>query len=95
MPGATDEPDNSHTEITPPLKIEKVMKPTYIYEDWNRDIVMNSKVIVITDYYLDDDVVLSFIQAPLNDKDKLFDNNADVYYTVDMNGYSKVILEYE
>ena len=56
---------------------------------------MNSKVIVITDYYLDDDAVLSFIQAPFNDKDKLFDNNADVYYTVDMNGYSAVILEYE
>ena len=56
---------------------------------------MNSKAPVITDNYLGDDVVLSFIQAPFNDKDKLFDNNADVYYTVDMNGYSAVILEYE
>ena len=95
LPGATDEPDNSHTEVTPPPKIEKVMKPTYIHEAWEEDIVMNSKSMVIIDYYIGDDVVLSFIQAPFNDKDKLFDNNADVSYTVDVNGYIAVILEYE
>lgn len=68
MHGATDEPDNSHAEITPPLKIEKEMKPTYIYEDWEQEIVMNSKALVITDNYFGDDVFCHLFRHRLTTK---------------------------
>lgn len=47
------------------------------------------------DYYLGDDVVLSFTQIPYKNQDKLYDNKASISYDVDVNGYNAVVLEYE
>lgn len=91
----TGESDISNTVITPPTKIEKVMKPTYIPEGVEEDVVANNKFIVIIDYYLGDDLILSFTQTLYNDKDKLFDNKASISYDVDVNGYNAVALEFE
>ncbi len=93
--GITDEPDSSHPAITPPTKIEKVMKPTYIPEGAEEDVVKNNKFMVIIDYYLGDDLILSFTQTLYNGKDKLFDNKAKISYDVEVNGYNAVALEFE
>lgn len=50
---------------------------------------------MIIDYYLGDDLILSFTQTPYNSKDKLFDNKASISREIDVNGYSAVILEFE
>lgn len=91
----TGESDIANTVITPPTKIEKVMKPTYIPEGAEEDIVMNSMISVIIDYYLGDDVVLSYTQTTYNNRDKLYDNKTSISREIDVNGHSAVILEFE
>ncbi len=93
--GGTYEPSGSDVAITSPTKIEKVMKPTYIPEGAEEDIVKDSKAGVVIDYYLGDDVVLSFLQTLYKDKDKLFDNKASVSYDIKVNGSNAVLLEFE
>ena len=91
----TGEPGSLNVEITPPTIIEKVMKPTYIPKGAEEEVVTNNKFMVIIDYYLGDDLILSFTQTPYNSKDKLFDNKASISREIDVNGYSAVILEFE
>ena len=71
------------------------MKPTYIPKGAEEEVVTNNKFMVIIDYYLGDDLILSFTQTPYNSKDKLFDNKASISREIDVNGYSAVILEFE
>ena len=89
------ESESLYTEIPPPTEIETVMKPTYIPEGVEEDIVLNTMASVVIDYYLEDDLVLSYIQTLFSDKDKLFDNNTNITYNVEINGNSAVVLEYE
>lgn len=93
--GINGESDSTNTAITPPTTIEKVMKPTYIPEGAEEDIVKDSKAGIVIDYYLGDDVILSFIQTLYKDKDKLYDNKASISYDVDVNGYNAIALEFE
>lgn len=92
---STHEPDESHSVIVPPTKIEKVMKPTYIPEGAEEDVVANNKFIVVTDYYLEDDLVLSFTQTLYSNKEKLLDNNTGDFYNIDINSYSAVAFALE
>ena len=56
---------------------------------------MNSMISVIIDYYLGDDVVLSYTQTTYNNRDKLYDNKTSISREIDVNGHSAVILEFE
>lgn len=95
---ATDsghESDGSQIEITPAEKIEKVMKPSYVPEGAEEDIVNISKSSAIIDYYLADNLILSFTQTLYNSKDKLYDNKTSVSHNIEVGGYSAVALEFE
>ena len=91
----TGESDISNTVITPPTKIEKVMKPTYIPEGAEEDIVMNNKSSVVIDYFLGDDLILSFSQTIFDDREKLFDNIGLNACEIVIDGYKAVAFEYE
>lgn len=93
--GIHGESDSSNTVITPPTTIEKVMKPAYIPEGVEEDIVKDSKAGIVIDYYMGDDVILSFIQTIYKDKDKLYDNKTSISYDTDVNGYNAVVFEFE
>ena len=93
--GITGESDSSNSAITPPTIIEKVMKPTYIPEGAEEDIVTINKAVVTIDYYIGDDWIMSYYQAPYSNDDKLFDNNVSISYDIKVNGYSAVLLEFE
>ena len=56
---ASVDPDTTSASVTPPTKIEKIMKPTYVPQGAEEDIVLSNTIIVATDYYLGDDMVLS------------------------------------
>lgn len=91
----TAEPESSNVALTPPTIIEKVMKPTYLPDGAEEDIVNNSKAGVVIDYYLGDDVILSFNQTPYKDKDKLYDNKVSISYDIYVNGFNALALEFE
>ena len=91
----TDCLDDSHTALTPPDTIEKVMKPSYAPKDVEEDIVTNNRFTVVIDYYLGDDLILSFTQALYDDRDKLYDNKVGVSHSIEVNGYRAVVLELE
>ena len=92
--GITGESDSSNSAITPPTIIEKVMKPTYIPEGAEEDLVTSNKIVVTIDYYIGDDVVLSFSQRLLDNNGVFFDDNV-ISYDIEVNGYSAVLLEFE
>jgi len=91
----TDRLDDSHTALTPPDTIEKVMKPSYAPKDVEEDIVTNNRFTVVIDYYFGDDLILSFTQALYDDRDKLYDNKVGVSHSIEVNGYRAVVLELE
>ena len=92
--GITGESDSSNSAITPPTRIEKVMKPTYIPEGAEEDLVTSNKIVVTIDYYIGDDVDLSFSQRLLDNNGVFFDDNV-ISYDIEVNGYSAVLLEFE
>lgn len=94
IPG-TDNHESSDIAITPPTKIEKVMKPMYVPNGVEEDIVANNKTVAIIDYYLGDDLILSFTQTLYNNRDMLYDNKVSTSYDIDINGYNALALELE
>lgn len=94
--GTSDiDPDTTSASVTPPTKIEKIMKPTYIPQGAEEDVVANNTFCVITDYYLGDDMVLSFTQTLLNDWEKLFDNGISDTQDIAINGNKAVVFRHE
>lgn len=89
------ETGNSNIEITPPTKIERVIKPTYIPNGAEEEIVKNSQSGVVIDYYLGDDLILSFTQTIYKRKEMLFDNNVNASCEVEVNGFKAVLLDSE
>lgn len=89
------EAQETHATIIPPANIEKNMKPTYIPQGAAEDIVMSNKSGVVIDYYINDDIALSFTQTPYRNKDLLFDNETNILYDMKVNGYSAFVIEYD
>lgn len=89
------ETGNSDTEVTPPTKIERAMKPTYIPDGAEEDIVKNSQSGIVIDYYLGDDLILSFTQTIYKRKEMLFDNNVNASCEIEVNGFKAVLLDSE
>lgn len=89
----TGEPGGEQIAV-PPTTIEKVMKPTYIPDGAEEDVLKNSKSSVVIDYYVGEDLILSYQQTPYKNKDKFYDNQASVYYNIFVNEYNAVALEF-
>lgn len=79
----------------PPTKIEKVMKPTYIPEGLEEDVVVSNISVVVIDYYHGDDLVFYFQQILFQDNEKLFDNQSVVIRNTEINGNVASIVEYD
>ena len=89
------ETNTQKSTLTPPTKIEKIMKPSYVPEGVEEDMVSNGKVGVVIDYYLDDNLILSFAQTLYDNKDQFYNNKTKTSHDIDMNGHSAVVLELE
>ena len=56
---------------------------------------MNNKSSVVIDYFLGDDLILSFSQTIFDDREKLFDNIGLNACEIVIDGYKAVAFEYE
>ena len=92
-PVASGGTESAEVAIKPPTKIEKVMKPTYLPEGAEEDVVVNTKAMVIIEYYINDDVVITYRQK-LIDGNTWLDNKA-IICSVEINGKSGVAFEDE
>lgn len=79
---------------SPPTKIEKVMRPTYIPEGLEEDVVVSNISVVVIDYYHGNDWVGSYQQILFRDNEKLFDNETIIIQSTNVNGYAATIIEY-
>jgi hypothetical protein len=90
------EEDNSSPDvpvITPPAIIEEVRKPTYILEGMVEDIVLQNKAMVYIDYYLNDELLYTFNQMLLSEREKYLDNVGVEVTTININGHEGIVFE--
>lgn len=79
---------------SPPTKIEKVMKPTYIPEGVEEEELLNNNTVVACDYYCGNDLLYHYSQILFKDNGKLFDNGGVIIGNTKINGYNASIMEY-
>lgn len=79
--------------ITPPTKIEKVMKPTYIPDGLEEEVVASNKTAVVIDYYLGEDLYCTFQQVLFQDNDTLIDSEGAIIEHIDLNGNPATIID--
>lgn len=78
----------------PPTTIEKVMKPTYIPDGAEEDVVISNKTSVMIDYYIGDELCCNFGQYLLKDGGERFDNTAVEVSSTEICGYTASIIKY-
>lgn len=101
----TDVPETTLLDVTtdtvvpsdiPPTIIEKVRKPTALPEGAEEEIVRQSKLVVMIDYYLGDDWIGGYTQSILYEENELhIDNREAVIQELKINGYDAVVLQGE
>ena len=79
--------------VTPPATIEEVRKPTYIPEGMIEDTVLQNKAMVYIDYYLNDELLYTFNQMLLSERDKYLDNVGVEVTTININGYEGIVFQ--
>lgn len=79
--------------VTPPTKIEKVMKPTYVPEGIESEEITNNTMVVI-DYYCGNDLYFTYHQTLLNGHDKLFNNKSTKISEITINETVATLIEY-
>ena len=89
-----DNPQINNPVIIPPTVIEEVRKPTALPQNVVEDIVMQNKTFVCIDYYEGGELVYTFNQMALEDRDKYLDNEGAVVETVDINGNSGTVIQH-
>ena len=80
--------------IIPPTVIEEVRKPTALPKNVVEDIVMQNKTFVCIDYYEGGELVYTFNQMSLEDRDKYLDNEGAIVEKVDINGNSGTVIQH-
>ena len=80
--------------VTPPTTIEEVRKPTYIPDGVVEDVFLQNNAIVCIDYYLKNELIYSFNQLLIKDRDKYIDNQAVLINYIEINGNEAVVFEY-
>lgn len=91
---STSETETVVNEVTPPTTIEEVRKPTNLPDGVVEDVVIQNSVGVCIDYYLDNELIYSFEQLLLNNKDQYVDNESAVVCDVEINGNAGMVVEY-
>lgn len=94
--GTSDiDPDTTVASVTPPTKIEKIMKPTYVPQGAEEDVVINNASCVTIDYYSGDDMIMSFTQVLFGDGKTLYDNSISGTNDVMVNGNRAIAFKHE
>lgn len=94
--GTSDiDPDTTVASVTPPTKIEKIMKPTYVPQGAEEDIVLSNTFGVTIDYYSGDNMILSFTQTLFDNGKKLLDNGIPDMRDIEINGNSAITFRHE
>lgn len=94
--GTSDiDPDTTSASVTPPTKIEKIMKPTYIPQGAEEDIVLCNMINMTIDYYSGDDMIMSFAQTVFANGERLLDNGIPDMRNIEINGNSAVTFRHD
>ena len=79
--------------VTPPATIEEVRKPACIPEGVIEDIVLQNKAMVYIDYYLNDELLYTFNQMLISERDKYLDNVEVEVTTININGHEGIVFQ--
>ena len=77
-----------------PAKIERVMKPTYIPQGAAEDVVLNCATNIVIDYYVGDDLILTYYQLIGDGSETLIDSDISDMRDTEINGNKAVIIEH-
>lgn len=94
-PEVTDESLESNVENVFLTEIETVKKPMYVPDGAEENIVLNRKSGLVIDYCTNECTIMTFSQTPYKNYDKFFDNEANRFYEIDVNGCSGFVFEFE
>ena len=72
---ADSEDEGTVSVVTPPARIEKVMKPTYIPKDFEEEVLISDISCFVIEYYKVNDLYYTYYQTIIDEHDKWFDNN--------------------
>ena len=89
------DPDTASVSVTTPTKIEKIMKPTYIPQGAEEDIVLCNMINMTIDYYSGDDMIMSFAQTIFDNGKKLLDNGIPDIRNIEINGNSAITFRHD
>ena len=81
--------------VAPPTKIEIVMKPTYIPEGLEEELIVSNISTVVIDYYDGNDLCYTYNQILFRDNKKLLDNETIQIANTIINGYAASIVEHK
>jgi len=84
------EPESTH-----PTGIKEVKKPSYYQEGLIEDMVLQSRIQVVIDYYLEEQLVYSYKQLILSEDKMYFDSDSAVVSNIDINGFIAYLIEYD
>ena len=88
-----ENPTVTEPAVTPPAIIEEIRKPTHLPDGMIEDVVLQNKAMVYIDYYLNDELVYTFNQMLLSERDKYLDNVGVTVTKININGYDGVVFQ--
>ena len=90
-----EDEDSVSIIVVPPTKIEKVMKPSFIPEGIEEEIVIINKSTVTIDYYCFNELYYTYHQTLFRNNEKLFDDESIIIKNTEINGMLATIIEHD
>lgn len=76
-------------------RVERAMKPTYILQqNVEEDVIRNSESGVVIDYYVGDDLILTYYQMIYDGSETLIDSDISDMYDTEINGNKAVVIKH-
>lgn len=76
-------------------RVERAMKPTYIpQQNVEEDVIRNSESGVVIDYYVGDDLILTYYQMIYDGSETLIDSDISDMYDTEINGNKAVVIKH-
>ena len=76
-------------------RVERAMKPTYIpQQNGEEDVIRNSESGVVIDYYVGDDLILTYYQMIYDGSETLIDSDISDMYDTEINGNKAVVIKH-
>ncbi|MBQ8258173.1 MAG: DUF4367 domain-containing protein [Clostridia bacterium] len=94
---STEEPkteSEASDTVKPPEIIEHAMKPAYLPEGVEEEIVISGFSGIIIDYFIGDDLLFTYHQDLMNGHDVKFDSDEAQITEIFINSYSAMLIEY-